>query len=305
MAEQDFKYDVAFSCLAQDEPVARAINDLLAIRLSTFLYSEQQKEIVAKDGIDVFSRVFTCEARIVVVLYRKGWGDTKWTRVEETAIKGRVLDDGLDFVFLSPLEKPPVVPIWFPKTRLWFDVSQWGPKGAAAAIEERVKESGGAPHEETPEEIVKKLRDERVAEHERLTVLVINFVAWAEEEVQALYRRLEDIAAASGGELRAEDGGRRGLHGDYYTLGVGWHRSHIVNRPEESVLGIILWDGDPFSVGAPVKQPRDIRRRKFRFDITVAHERIWREEGSGRTYTTEGLALECAKMLTDQMRKRR
>ena len=90
----DYKYDVAFSFLDRDEPLARELAGLLT-PLSTFVYSEQQLEVAAKDGVDAFTAVFRRDARIVAVLYRDGWGKTKWTRVEEQAIKSRFLDWGI------------------------------------------------------------------------------------------------------------------------------------------------------------------------------------------------------------------
>ena len=39
MSAESFEYDVAFSFLAEDEELATQLNDLLADRLSTFLYS--------------------------------------------------------------------------------------------------------------------------------------------------------------------------------------------------------------------------------------------------------------------------
>ena len=45
----DFKYDVAFSFLAKDEPLAASLNEGLKDRMSTFLYSEQQKVLAGTD----------------------------------------------------------------------------------------------------------------------------------------------------------------------------------------------------------------------------------------------------------------
>ncbi len=92
-----YEYDVAFSFLQQDEQLAAEMADRIRDRVKVFIYSEQQKQLIANDGIDAFSRVFRREARIVVVLYRESWGNTKWTRIEETAIKSRQFDEGFKF----------------------------------------------------------------------------------------------------------------------------------------------------------------------------------------------------------------
>ena len=87
----EFKYEVAFSFLQDDEQLALEIADRIRDRVSVgvFVYSERQEELVGTDGVDTFSRIFGEESRIVVVVYREGWGQTRWTRVEETAIRTR------------------------------------------------------------------------------------------------------------------------------------------------------------------------------------------------------------------------
>src|SRR5262245_22617191 len=102
MGADEFKYDIAFSFLSKDEPIAQQINDLLTERCRTFIYTERQKELAGTDGEETFKRVFSKEARIVAVLFRPEWGSTNWTRIEETAIRGRAYEEGYDFcTFIS------------------------------------------------------------------------------------------------------------------------------------------------------------------------------------------------------------
>src|SRR5690606_38182685 len=111
-----FEYDVAFSFLASDEDLASRLNDLIKPRLTTFLYSKRQTEIAGADGEQRFNAIFGNEARTVVILYRKGWGETPWTRIEETAIRNRAYDEGYDFALFIPLDTPATVPPWLPRT---------------------------------------------------------------------------------------------------------------------------------------------------------------------------------------------
>ena len=83
--DPNFKYDVAFSFLDQDEPLARELADLLT-PLTTFVYSEQQLAVAATDGVDTFSKVFRRDARIVVILYRAGVSFP-----DRLTVKGRLL----------------------------------------------------------------------------------------------------------------------------------------------------------------------------------------------------------------------
>lgn len=134
----DWKYDVAFSVLSADAAAAQAIIDALPAELSCFLFAgrDQQVEIVGEDGLDAFTSVFRDEARLCVVLFRPGWGETPWTRVEEEAMKDRRLAEGLDFLLLVNMTPGAGqdAPSWFPKWSLWAHFGDLGAEGIAAAI---------------------------------------------------------------------------------------------------------------------------------------------------------------------------
>jgi hypothetical protein len=74
MPELDFKYDVAFSFLQEDEGLATQINDRLQDRYRTFLYPKAQEQLAGTDGEMMFNAVFAKEARSVAVLLRDRWG---------------------------------------------------------------------------------------------------------------------------------------------------------------------------------------------------------------------------------------
>ena len=149
MDYRSYPIDVAFSFVQQDEGLAVQVAELLAGRLHTFVYSKRQNELVARDGEERLNQVFGQDARIVVVLYRGDWAKTAWTRVEETAIRNRAHDEGFDFTVFIPLEQPAALPPWVPKARIWFNLDRWGKEAAAAIIERRVEEAGGAVRAET------------------------------------------------------------------------------------------------------------------------------------------------------------
>jgi hypothetical protein len=79
MATQDFKYDVAFSFVAQDEGLATQLADQFEGRLRVFLYSRKQEQLAGTDGEKSFNDVFAAQSRLVVVLYRDEWGQSPWT----------------------------------------------------------------------------------------------------------------------------------------------------------------------------------------------------------------------------------
>jgi hypothetical protein len=87
MTTSDRKHDVAISFIAQDEPLALSVRDRLQPPLSVFVYSKAQEQLAGRDGIEAFRSVFREQAQLVVILYRRGWGETPWTKVERMAIE--------------------------------------------------------------------------------------------------------------------------------------------------------------------------------------------------------------------------
>jgi hypothetical protein len=49
-----YNYDVAFSFLADDEPLALEFADRVRDRVNIFVYTQRQKELIGNDGIDQF-----------------------------------------------------------------------------------------------------------------------------------------------------------------------------------------------------------------------------------------------------------
>lgn len=194
MENKKFKFDVAFSFLKEDESLANNINELLKGRLETFLYSKEQEEIAGTDGEKTFNKVFGEDSRLVVVLYRKSWGLTSWTRIEETAIRNRAFNEGYDFTIFIPLDTSPEVPKWLPKNRIWIGLDRWGIDGAASVIKARVQEANGTIHEESAEDKASRLNFEINKEQKRKKFLdSSDGVAAARKEVGILFNEIEII----------------------------------------------------------------------------------------------------------------
>lgn len=165
-ALNDYSYDVAFSFLAEDERHALAIKEKLSPALNVFLYNELQDELAGADGLVQLSNVFRHDARIIVVLYRENWGATVWTGVEQTAITDRGITQGWDFVLVISLDSGK--PRWLPETKLFYLFERFGAEMAAGAIEERVRQAGGDPREESAVERAVRLARWRVDINQRI-----------------------------------------------------------------------------------------------------------------------------------------
>lgn len=309
MGVQKYKYDVAFSFAQQDEALAVQVNNLLRGRMSTFLYTEQQKEIAGKDGEEVFNKVFGSEARIVVVFYRKEWGRTSWTRIEKTAIKNRGYDKGYDFVLFIPLECPPSVPEWLPKTRLWVGLERWGIDGAASVIEARVQEAGGSPKAETVEEHAARVKREIENDKARKRFLGSeDGVKAASEEVESVFSEVEKLCESVKAETSIDFKRHKKVRELYIfstglTIGYCWYLEYT-NTLDGSELWISVWRG---KVGFPgiihFKETPKLDKFEYRFDVVGMEQYGWRESGGKEQFfSSKRLAESSFKMFLEKIR---
>jgi len=277
-------YDVAISFLGDDLGLAEELANLLRHRMSVFLFTERQGDVAGSDGLDKLSSVFENEARLAVVLYRPGWGETPWTRVEETAIKNRGLAQGWDFLLVIPLDAEPTVPRWVPKTqiRLWY--ARYGLTTAVAVLERKLEEVGGEAKPVTAESRAREhaRRAKWQAERERLRRSQEGVDA-AKAHVAALFAELERAVAASApadiafkrvnaGSARlwsqSPDWGQspeaRGTTVTFY-----WSQSWA-NVLDQSGLHVRLWRGFASAAGEGLiafEKPRELEQHEFGFRV--------------------------------------
>ncbi len=299
MAQDSYTYEVAFSFLAQDEALATQINDLLQDRLSTFLYSKRQEQLAGTDGEQSFNAVFSEQARTVVVLYREGWGKSSWTRIEETAIRNRAYEKGYDFVTFIPLNEPPSVPAWLPKTRLWIGLKRWGLAGVASAIEARVQEMGGMFHEESVEDRAKRLeRTEQFRKRREGFRYSTDAVDAANKEFETLAENLQEFlvsikqAANSISYAFKKVGRQIVIVGAPKGLSVDWICPYA-NTLADASLEVGIWNGHPLFPGVwhVAGQPRQLKKLLFEFDLLKSGVPGWVSKDRGnREFTTKALA---------------
>ncbi len=134
--------DVALTFLSEDEPIALKIADELRDRVDVFFYADRQAELVGTDGEESFGEVFRDRARIVVVFYRTGWGETMMTRAEKSAIKQRAAREGYGFTIWVMLDPEKVLPSFVDPQHIWFDYHRWGVSGLASVIEQKLRDAG-------------------------------------------------------------------------------------------------------------------------------------------------------------------
>lgn len=274
MGDEKYEYEVAISFVAEDEPLATRIADLISDRMTVFLYSRHQEVLAGTDGEKTFNRVFGEQSRLVVVLYREKWGTTSWTRIEEVAIRNRAFKQGYDFVILVPLEEPASVPKWLPRTQLWVGLSRWGTAGAASVIEARVQELGGAP---APESVTS--RAARAEREIQFAATRKNYLescpgvqgALAEftvlrDEICRLVENLKEQAPSLGVSVKTADRAVAVLSSGP-ALSVDWY-CHYSNTLSDSGLTVGVWAGHPPFPGVRFyENPKSYATEKFCHDL--------------------------------------
>jgi len=110
MPVEEHDLDVAISFKSEDANLATDIRGRLGKSLDTFVYTAKQEELAGTDGLETLRKVFRHRAKLVVILFRSGWGETPWTRVEMEAITDRFLKQGPGFLFVITLDSAPPPP---------------------------------------------------------------------------------------------------------------------------------------------------------------------------------------------------
>ena len=254
------------------------------------------------------AKFFGKQARVVVVLYRKEWGQTRWTRIEETAIRGRAFDNGYDFTLFIPLDDTHELPMWLPKTRIWFDLARWGASGAAAVIEQKAREQGSTLHTETVQDRAARLQRAMDYESKRRSFLAsVEGVNAANNEARKLSDGLQALVA----EESMRSIGIQHKRDNLYTvilkgrlgLSVGW-RFRYTNTLGGSGLNVILWDGHPPLRGIMHwEQPQRLAECVYGFDLTFRGPTCWKN-ADGREFSTEELVAHIVKYYLDQINQR-
>ncbi|MET4171863.1 hypothetical protein ABIB99_002954 [Bradyrhizobium sp. LA6.1] len=279
---EEFEYDIALSFCAIDEGVATQLNDLLAPRLKTFIYSERQREIAGTDGQESFSEVYGKTARLVVVLYRPEWGETPWTRIERDAIKNRSLDEGWDFTTFVPTVDRPKMPPWLPKTRLYVGLERWGIEAAAAVVESRATERGSNPHEESVAERADRLRRSRdlkeKQERFQSTDTGVQSAVQAYEDFSLAIEQHADQISKSGIKIGAKRSQEfRILSGLSPCNTICSFRPCYSNSLQDAYLLVEVFKGFPRLPGffGSVNEPRKLKSSRFAYQLVRPDYHAW------------------------------
>lgn len=292
----DFRFDVAISLLDADLKTAEEIRGALSTDCRVFLYSERQLELAGSDGLESLTAAFRRDSRLVLVLARKKWSETKWTRIEKTAITNRGYEDGWDFLLVVAMERDSI-PDWVPKTQIWADLQRLGVSGVAAVVEERLRRLGTLSKTESVEELNAKIQRQQEQERDRQGFLHSDAgVRAADAAFTGLNERLRAFAKAIAADYRQDSTGVGVLTRDGVSVTVAWH-SRYANTLKESFLTAKLWDGVVSNnIASEFRAKNVVSELELQFDRR-ANEHGWSDGGTSRFFTPANLAEHIAKTL--------
>jgi TIR domain len=287
MAEQVF--DVAISFLVRDERTAAAIAERLeSAGLKVFYFPHRQEELAGTNGMESMRAPFM-DARVNVVLFRKTWGETPWTRVEDGAISERCFRGGWSSLMFVELEKSAPLPKWLPGTHIRFNFADYGIDQLVGAIKLRIQEQGGTikPLDALGKAKAVKSEADYLADRDRL-MRDRGWIEWVHNSI----RETLAVVGALAKELREEHGldvvfgtqDRMGvLRTGFVSVGIGW-KQPIFNYVgdhggDECYLRVAEFSGLLALPGEQrwyLEAPKVQKEWKFKVDVARDRSLVWR-----------------------------
>jgi hypothetical protein len=303
------KYDVALSFLSKDEPTAAAIHLKLSEGLSVFFFPRSQEDLAGTDGLESMRKPFFDDSRVMVILYREPWGQTPWTRVEETAIKDACLQHGWKRLFFIVLDRASPLPVWLPQTHVRFNFEDFGLEQAVGAIKARVRENGGQflPLTATKRAEMLKAqqqfqRDKRRMNSEEGIAAILGCVADLFQEIES---RCTEINSQHSFQIKCETHSSKQsciVTNGQVSLGIWW-RQKYVNLLDDSHLLIRGFQGRLllFSEGHlfQFEQPSQVSEKKYFPDLSRAREHVWTRRDDSEFLSSSALAEKCVIQFLD------
>jgi hypothetical protein len=303
------KYDVAISFLAQDEPLALSVRDALQPPLAVFVYSKAQEQLAGRDGIEAFRTVFREQAQLIVILYRQGWGETPWTRVERMAIEEFAHEQGWERMMFVRLDTSPV-PKWVPKPHLYLDYSRFTLADLAGAVKSRLIELDVEVKAVSPAERAAVLARQQAFDAETRRLLMnspLEFLGAQDALLNALKDEAKAVSEQTGWQVAA---GKGALIGGFIVSAQGQGlqivpQSLYQNSAREAYLSV-----REYGMNLTVEQP-DMRYyatgpmaflQTHRIDVRRLPEPLgWCWELNGRIYPPKEAARAIMQVLLDRI----
>jgi hypothetical protein len=309
------KFDVAISFLVQDEPIAAALHHELSQTLNVFFFPHKQEDLAGTDGMESMRQPFLEDCRVMVVLYREQWGKTRWTAIEETAIKEACFNGEWKRLFFIALDRHSALPKWLPEYHVRYNWEDFGLDQAVGAIKARVLDTGGQPAAPTPLKRAELLKDDDEYRLDKSRMNSSEGIAKILESLQALFAELqkqcEAVIAHGHLQIRYEiDSQPRNTHHSCVMTdgNVGmiviWHQQ-FSNTLDDSGLHIQQYNGGLIlnsEMGRRVhlRKPDLLTEDRYEPELSRAREYGWTsEDGEGQFISSSALASRCVVKFLD------
>jgi hypothetical protein len=302
------KYDVALSFLSSDQSIAAALHRQLSESLKVFFFARSQEELAGTDGLESMREPFLSESRVMVVLYRDRWGQTPWTRVEETAIKDACFAHGWRRLLFLVMDTSSSLPTWLPETHVRFNYSEYGSEQAVGAIKARVQENGGTCEPLTAAKRAEIFRIDEVYRRDKALMNTAQGLSRILDEVAKLFSlidtRCADISGDGHLKLRCGVDFRPGnafqqciATNDVVSLAIIWQQQYS-NILDNSFLAVRQFNA---ALPLPAESagrvflfpPQRVSETKYVPELSLARDFGWKKEGGEQFLPSTDLAEQC------------
>jgi hypothetical protein len=299
-----YLYDVAISFLSGDEPLALKLYEKLSESLSVFLYSKKQEQLAGTDGLESFRQAFFSKSLLIVVLYRDGWGQTRWTAVEELAIKERMFNGDWPSLLFVMLDQQSKYPAWLPETHIRLDYTRFA-DNLVGAIRLRVIELGGKLKIETALEKARRMEAVAKAQAERIQKLTYEAGAAVATEWANLRRLLDEKIAEIKTHFKLQHGADERQHvirTDVASLLIILRPVHAPSDSHitvgEFIGRLILPEEQGNRMYVPGNEPQRNSEHTYYFDYDASFGWCWRTD-DGQLLNTDSLAESILKRILE------
>jgi hypothetical protein len=299
MAANPPKFDIAISFLSNDLATATAVYQNLSRTLKVFFFPRNQEDLAGTDGMVTMKETFRSDCRLIVVIYREGWGATPWTRIEETAIQEACLKDGWAHLFFIVLDQKDILPPWLPQYHVRLNWEQFGLDEAVGAIKLRALDNGAEPTLVTPARRAEMFAADRQYRADRANMSLAEVLSQLSQVLGHIDRNIKDPGLQTHlGDFRTEKQERAFiLTTNQIGMIVRW-RQQYGNLLENSEIVVEEYDGRlllqaELARVIPIRRPEMIRQTSYLPDLAINREYGWKEKGSGGFLSSSALAERC------------
>jgi len=308
-------FDVAISFLAKDEPIANDLYTELSRSLNVFYFPNKQENLAGTDGMESMRKPFLSDSRVMVVLYRDSWGKTRWTAIEETAIKDACFNGNWNRLFFVALDRTSPLPKWLPEYHVRYNWEDFGMDQIVGAIKARVVDNGGRPAPLTPRRRAEILNADEQYRFDKSRMGSPEGIARILRNVKQLFTEIEkqcdEVNSQGDLQIRYESDFREGqvhqscmLTDNRVGMTLSWFQEYG-NVLDDSGLIVheynsrILFHSEVSHLMLTTK-PNRISETKYEPELSRAREYGWKKRGSSTEFlTSSGLAARCVVQFID------